>query len=74
MHTDRRSRTIASICFNAHYEAMPFRLPAERWGERWEVVIDTNKPVPDLRAHNELDAGEDVPVGAYAMIVLRRVA
>jgi glycogen operon protein len=61
------------ILFNAHYEPMPFRLPTGPWGDRWESVIDTSDPVPDLRAHGELLAGQEVVVEAYAMVVLRRV-
>ncbi|HXH95563.1 MAG TPA: glycogen debranching protein GlgX [Thermoanaerobaculia bacterium] len=61
------------ILFNAHYEPMPFRLPMGPWGDRWESAIDTSHPVPDLRAHHELLAGEEVVVEAYAMLVLRRV-
>ncbi|MEA2164929.1 MAG: isoamylase [Thermoanaerobaculia bacterium] len=61
------------ILFNAHYEPMPFRLPTGPWGDRWEPVIDTNQPVPNLREHRELQAGEEVIVEAYAMMVLRRV-
>jgi glycogen operon protein len=61
------------ILFNAHYEPMPFRLPTGPWGDRWESVIDTSHPVPDLRAHRELLAGEEVHVEAYAMVVLRRL-
>jgi glycogen operon protein len=62
------------LLFNAHYEAMPFRLPTGPWGERWEPVIDTNKPIPDFRAHEALHAGEEVEVEAYSMMVLRRLA
>jgi hypothetical protein len=36
-------------------------------------VIDTNKPVPDLREHRELHAGQEMIVEGYAMMVLRRV-
>jgi isoamylase len=61
------------LLFNAHFEKMPFRLPTCPWGDRWETVIDTNKPVPDLREHHELHAGEEVEVEAYAMMVLRRI-
>jgi len=61
------------ILFNAHYEAIRFRLPAGRWGERWAVAIDTNDPVPDLRDQKELKAEEEIEVHAYSMMVLRRV-
>jgi isoamylase len=62
------------ILFNAHYETMTFTLPQCQWGERWERVIDTNEPVPDLREHREHAAGEPVPVHAYSLMVLRKVA
>ena len=61
------------LLFNAHFEPMPFRLPTGAWGDRWETVIDTNKPIPDLRSHQELHAGEEVAVEGYAMMVLRRI-
>jgi glycogen operon protein len=62
------------ILFNAHYETMTFTLPQCQWGERWERVIDTNEPVPDLREHREHAAGEPVEVHAYSLMVLRKVA
>ena len=61
------------LLFNAHYEAMPFKLPTGPWGKRWEPVIDTNKPIPDLRGHDALHAGDEVEVEAYSMMVLRRM-
>jgi glycogen operon protein len=62
------------LLFNAHYEPLTFRLPTCPWGDRWEKVLDTNEPVPDLREHKEWKAGEEVQIEAYAMMVLRRVA
>ena len=59
------------LLFNAHYEPIPFKLPGIPWGERWVSVIDTSSPIPDLREHRELSAGEEVEVEAHAMIVLR---
>ena len=32
------------LCFNAHYEAMPFTLPDSAFGTRWLRVIDTFDP------------------------------
>jgi isoamylase len=61
------------ILFNAHYEAMSFKLPTCPWGDRWEKVLDTNEPVPDLREHREWKAGDEVRIEAYAMMVLRRL-
>jgi len=62
------------ILFNAHYEQLTFRLPTCPWGDVWEKMLDTNEPVPDLREHIEWKAGQEIPVQAYSMIVLRRIA
>ena len=62
------------LLFNAHYEPLTFTLPTGQWGDRWEKVLDTNEPVPDLRQHQEWKAGEEVSIQAYAMMVLRKVA
>jgi isoamylase len=61
------------ILFNAHYEAIGFKLPTSQWGDRWVKVVDTNHPVPDLREHRQLKAGEEVRLESHSMIVLRRV-
>ena len=60
------------LLFSAHHEPMTFRLPTCPWGDRWEKVIDTDKPVPDLREHVEFKAGDEVLVQAHSLMVLRR--
>jgi glycogen operon protein len=61
------------ILFSAHHEPMTFKLPTCPWGDRWETVIDTDKPIPDLREHHEFKAGGEVNVQAYSLMVLRRL-
>ncbi|HYO77616.1 MAG TPA: glycogen debranching protein GlgX [Thermoanaerobaculia bacterium] len=61
------------LLFSAHHEPMTFKLPTCPWGDRWEKVIDTNKPIPDLREHQEFKAGGEVWVQSYSLMVLRRV-
>jgi isoamylase len=61
------------LLFSAHHEPMTFKLPTCPWGDRWEKVIDTNKPIPDLRDHEAFAAGQDVWVQAHSVMVLRRV-
>jgi glycogen operon protein len=61
------------ILFNAHQEAVDFKLPISPWGERWTKVIDTGRLIPDLREQHQLRAGEAVPVEGHSMMVLRRV-
>ena len=60
------------LLFNAHHEAMDFTLPTCPWGDRWEKVLDTNEPVPDLREHHEWRAGDKLKLEAYSLMVLRR--
>jgi isoamylase len=61
------------ILFNAHYEAMDFKLPTSPWGDRWVKIVDTNHPIPDLREHRQIRAGEEVHLESHSMMVLRRV-
>ena len=61
------------ILFNAHQEAVDFKLPISPWGERWTKVIDTGRLIPDLREQHQLRAGEAVRVEGHSMMVLRRV-
>jgi glycogen operon protein len=62
------------LLFNGHFEPMKFKLPTCPWGDRWEKVIDTNEPVPDLREHREWDAGDEIETQAHSLVVLRRTA
>ncbi len=74
---DGRGEPIIDDCFyvlfNAHFEAISFKLPTGPWGDRWIRVIDSSESVPDLREHRELRAGEEVPVKDHSVVVLRRL-
>jgi len=61
------------LLFNDHYEPLPFTLPARDWGQEWAKVLDTHEPrsEPDDQVYK---AGEQVPVEARTLVVLRRVA
>ena len=55
------------LLFNAHFEDISFRLPARRFGTRWEVVLATG------RCEGErLVPGGDVVVQSRSVAVLRR--
>jgi isoamylase len=56
------------ILFNAHFEEIPFRLPARRFGTRWDVEFATGRLVAD-----RLVPGADVTVESRSLAVLRRV-
>src|SRR5579872_2413124 len=61
------------IIFNAHTEAMEFRLPGAPWGACWTKVIDTTWPRADLREQRPIRAGDAVQLQAYSLAVLRRI-
>ncbi|HEX7182296.1 MAG TPA: glycogen debranching protein GlgX, partial [Thermoanaerobaculia bacterium] len=59
------------ILFNAHHDAVSFRLPQRpEWGERWIKVLDTADP--RLRENGEEHAsGEEVRVEGRAVVMLK---
>jgi glycogen operon protein len=59
------------LFFNAHSEALAFTVPSGPWGERWDLLLDTNEPeTPEgTRTHR---AGEEVIVEGRSVVVLRR--
>jgi isoamylase len=58
------------VLFNAHYEAIDFFMPPERYGERWEVDVDTNDPL--LLNERTAKPGSPFPVESRSLVVLRR--
>jgi isoamylase len=61
------------LLFNAHSDPIDFTLPTGAWGDRWMKVIDTNDPVPDLREHKTINAGDKVTTAGHSVMVLKRV-
>jgi len=56
------------MLFNAHFEEIPFRLPARRFGTRWELVLATGRCDGD-----RLVPGADVVVESRSLALLRRL-
>jgi glycogen operon protein len=56
------------VLFNAHYEDIPFRLPARRFGTRWEIELATGRCEAE-----RLVPGADVVVQDRSLVVLKRV-
>jgi glycogen operon protein len=62
------------LCFSAHDEAIPFRLPPEAYANSWRVVIDTAVAgAADPGDPEKLVAGESVSVGPRALVMLQRI-
>ena len=57
------------LLFNAHFEDIPFRLPARRFGTRWEIVLATG-----AWQSERLAPGGEVRVQSRSVVVLRREA
>ncbi|HZT92311.1 MAG TPA: glycogen debranching protein GlgX [Gaiellaceae bacterium] len=55
------------LLFNAHYEDISFRLPARRFGARWELALATGRVDAD-----RLTPGAEIHVEARSVVVLRR--
>jgi isoamylase len=58
------------IIFNAHHEAVDYKLPAEEYAKNWNLLIDTSKPeqMPDEQI---LNSGDNIKVGGRSVILLQ---
>ncbi|HEY6029413.1 MAG TPA: glycogen debranching protein GlgX, partial [Gaiellaceae bacterium] len=57
------------LLFNAYHEPIPFKLPARRFGLRWEVELDSSAPDAEPLT---FAPRADVEVQGRALILLRR--
>jgi isoamylase len=58
------------LLFNAHHEPLLFTMPAESFGKRWRVVVDTTAELGERDA--ELADGETIEVAGRSLMVLSR--
>jgi isoamylase len=58
------------MLFNAFFEDITFRLPARRFGTRWELVFSTGRCEAD---RDRCVPGGDIGVEARSLVVFRRV-
>jgi isoamylase len=56
------------LLFNAHFEDITFRLPARRFGTRWQLELTTGSC-----SFERLTPGQDVTVESRSIVLLRRV-
>ncbi|MFP5376626.1 MAG: glycogen debranching protein GlgX [Acidimicrobiia bacterium] len=57
------------VLFNAHHEPVEFRLPEERFGERWVKIVDT---ADDFDEGSQAKAGDVLAVESRSLVLLRR--
>ena len=68
MDMDDWSNTHAFSIFNAHYEPIMFTLPSERYGKKWQLLIDTYNPKgPEL----SYEAGFAITAQARSFLLLK---
>jgi isoamylase len=60
------------LLFNSRDEGLAARLPLER-GDHWVLVLDTAAEPAFAQEDIEFEAGEEVPVAARSIVVLRRL-
>jgi isoamylase len=60
------------LCFNAHYEPLPFTMPDKSFGARWHRVIDTADPDLDQQL-GDLEPGATITLEHRSMVVLQLV-
>jgi glycogen operon protein len=60
------------VLFNAHHEALPFRLPDSDAARVWEVLLDTAATAPAFESRT-LAGGSDYPLAGRSLAVLRRL-
>ncbi len=67
-----RDRSFLIFC-NAHYEPVAFRIPEERWGKSWRIVLDTNETDSGAERAPLASAGV-LSLQSRSLVVLRREA
>jgi glycogen operon protein len=64
------------VMFNAHHEPLEFKLPEEKWGQRWGVLLNTTEDTDHLAEEDlgpEVEAGATMQVQAWSLVVLRSI-
>jgi glycogen operon protein len=58
------------IIFNAHDEALNYKLPRKEYARNWELLIDTSKKQPD-KVKSKFKAGDTIQVQGRSVVLLR---
>ena len=63
--------TTLLMLLNAHYDAIPFVLPAHRVGVRWEVALDSTQPTGKPRRTRLIRGGHEYLLDGRSVVLLR---
>ena len=62
------------IVFNAHHETLEYRVPFEKYGKNWMLVIDTARGYISEEGKNVFDSkNENVLVSSRSIVVLKQL-
>lgn len=61
------------MCFNAHFEAIEFRLPPRRFGRTWKLVVDTTEETGYPMSEELISAENTLEVPARSTMVLKLI-
>ena len=59
------------LMFNAHFEPVSFRIPARRFGSRWQLELSTAEPALEPGSRS-FAARDEIPLIPRSLLVLRR--
>jgi glycogen operon protein len=60
------------VLFNAHQEDVSFKMPHDKWGQKWYKVLDTADVVAEEK-EELVGAGQEVAIDARSVMILKRV-
>ena len=60
------------LCFNAHDAPLDFTMPAQEYGQKWELVISTAEPEPATRRRSRRGRRHRSCVPDRSLVVLDR--
>ncbi|MDQ3418418.1 MAG: glycogen debranching protein GlgX [Acidobacteriota bacterium] len=63
------------VMFNAGADPLEFKLPEEKWGTRWTLILSTYEDSDHLAEEDggeEFNAGEEIEVPPWTLILLKR--
>ncbi len=64
------------LMFNAHQEPLPFKLPEEKWGRTWAVLLNTAEAIDHMSEETlgpEMTAEGELQVAPWALVLLKRI-
>lgn len=60
------------IMFNSYHESLPFKLPDEKWGEKWKKIMDTSDSSIDEKGIGDsVPAAQEIEIQGRSVVLLK---